>query len=128
FNHFKSLAWNAVHSKHEDIPTLLENANQMVSWSYRDQGQGWNLPQAIPELWSYEKIRDLAKDVDNNYAGLISYDDLKEKFDTLYVPEINKYLAESCQPKDLLEKQEKLEITLTSLWNEIGLKEISNGM
>ncbi|MGU0769796.1 hypothetical protein ACSET3_28990 [Pseudomonas aeruginosa] len=128
FNHFKSLAWNAVHSKHEDIPTLLENANQMVSWSYRDQGQGWNLPQAIPELWSYEKIRDLAKDVDNNYAGLISYDDLKEKFDTLYVPEINKYLAESYQPKDLLEKQEKLEITLTSLWNEIGLKEISNGM
>ncbi|WP_141766123.1 MULTISPECIES: hypothetical protein [unclassified Pseudomonas] len=128
FAHFKSLAWNAVYTMPDDFPSLIEHANQMVSWSFRDQGQGWNLPQAVPELWSYPKIRELASDVDNNYSGIITYEKLKENFDTIYVPEMNVYLAENCHPSELLEKQQKLESTLISLWNEVGLKEISNGM
>lgn len=128
FSHFKSLAWNAVYTKHDDIPELIGNANQMVSWSFRERGQGWNLPQAIPELWSYAKIRELARDVDKNYSGIISYEKLKEKFDASYIPEIKEHLTENCHPNELLEKKEKLESTLNSLWNEIALKEISNGM
>ncbi|WP_152372752.1 hypothetical protein [Pseudomonas aeruginosa] len=128
FEHFKSLAWNAVYSKHEDIPQLIENASQMISWSYRDVGQGWILPHAIPDLWHYDKIRQLTNDIDNIYAGLITYEKLKEKFETTYIPDIYKYLKENSLHEEFLEKQKTLENTLNSLWSEIGLKEVSNGM
>ena len=125
--HFNFLIETSVREQPENIPELLSNVRQAIQFKSNYHESGWGLPEEVSELWGYACMPEFDKDVADTYAGRTTVDELNEKVETKYKPEMQAYLQVKISDKALLkEKFEAIDMALDKCWKGIALKRFSS--
>ncbi|KTB75096.1 hypothetical protein AO068_04565 [Pseudomonas sp. ICMP 3272] len=125
--HFNLLIETSAREQPENIPELLRNIRQVIQFKSNYNKGAWDLPEKVTELWGYSSMPELDQDVGNTYAGRITTNELDEKIETKYKPEMRAYIEEKILDKIIVkEKFDAIDTALEECWQGIALNRFSS--
>lgn len=125
--HFNLLIETSAREQPENIPELLRNIRQVIQFKGNYNKGAWDLPERVVELWGYSSMAELDKDVGDTYTGRLAVDELDDKIETKYKPEMRAYITEKVADKVVVrEKFKEIDAALEECWHGIALNRFSN--
>lgn len=126
-NHFILLIETSAREQPENIPELLNSVRQVIQFKGNYENDVWELPRDTVELWEYPGLLGLDRDIAEAYMGRLNFEELNEKIETRYKPEILEFIKnKSSEPTAIQEKIKRIDENLMSCRRGVALNIFSN--
>ncbi|WP_248915999.1 hypothetical protein [Pseudomonas moorei] len=125
--HFNLLVETSVREQPENIPELLGNIRSVIQFKGNYNQSAWDIPERVPELWGCPCLPELSRYVTETYAGRLSPEELNEKIESQYMPEMRAFIGSRISDLAVLnEKIETIDMALEECWKGIALNRFSS--
>lgn len=125
--HFNLLVETSVREQPENIPEILRNVRHVIQFRSNYRKGTWDLPRRVAELWGYLPMAEFNKDVGDTYAGRLAIEELDEKIEKKYKPEMQAYIEGKIADKIVVrEKLDAIDAALEECWHGIALNNFSS--
>lgn len=123
--HFRSLLWNALHTNPENIPQILNNADNLLLGTGYDDDPSYSLHYSINALWTYERSQELTRTIKSCIDRKITIEALEQKLTGDFKPSIIEFLSKGSTSLDTASAEEKISNGIDDIITSITLREIS---